>query len=47
MMHDGNLNDCGLPNGEPAKLMAPMTSLASNIFSWSRCSRKYITEFFE
>jgi len=47
MLHDSVFNNCGKPNGEPAKIMAPITAMVENPFQWSTCSRRYITDFID
>ena len=47
MEHDGTKNDCGINYGEPAKIMAGKAMASGNPFQWSRCSRKYITDYLE
>ena len=47
MEHDGIKNDCGITYGEPAKIMAGKATASGNPFQWSRCSRKYITDYLE
>eukprot|EP00058_Branchiostoma_floridae_P005910 XP_002591398.1 hypothetical protein BRAFLDRAFT_86916 [Branchiostoma floridae] len=46
MQHDGMGNECGL-NGEPARIMAAQLTRDAQPFSWSRCSREYITNFLD
>jgi len=47
MQHDSTGNVCGLPDHEPAKLMASQLAKNTEPFSWSSCSRNYITAFLE
>jgi len=47
MEHDGIKNDCGITYGEPAKIMAGKATASGNPFQWSRCSRKYITDYLD
>eukprot|EP00794_Sanderia_malayensis_P005938 gene5938-6628_t len=44
--HDGIRNDCTLRNGQ-LHIMTPSFSLSSQTWSFSKCSRKYITDFLE
>ncbi|XP_052633699.1 A disintegrin and metalloproteinase with thrombospondin motifs 6 isoform X6 [Harpia harpyja] len=47
MNHDGIGNSCGTKGHEAAKLMAAHITANTNPFSWSACSRDYITSFLE
>jgi len=47
MQHDGTGNTCGQPGFEPAKIMAGQLAKKNEPFSWSSCSRDYITAFLE
>lgn len=48
MQHDGTLNSCGgLTGEEPARLMAFQLAKNTEPFSWSSCSREYITAFLD
>ena len=47
MHHDGEGNHCGEQGQEPAKIMAAQMSKSTDPFSWSSCSRDYITAFLE
>ncbi|KAF7250354.1 A disintegrin and metalloproteinase with thrombospondin motifs 6 [Varanus komodoensis] len=47
MNHDGIGNSCGTKGHEAAKLMAAHITANTNPFSWSSCSRDYITSFLE
>ncbi|XP_039261164.2 A disintegrin and metalloproteinase with thrombospondin motifs 6-like isoform X1 [Styela clava] len=47
MQHDGNGNDCGTLDNEPAQIMAAQLTKNTRPFTWSRCSRKYITDFLD
>ena len=47
MQHDGAGNNCGTPGHEGAKIMAAQLTKNTDPFSWSSCSRDYITSFLE
>ncbi|XP_040977281.1 A disintegrin and metalloproteinase with thrombospondin motifs 6-like isoform X8 [Aquila chrysaetos chrysaetos] len=47
MNHDGIGNSCGTKGHEAAKLMAAHITANTNPFSWSACSRDYITSFLD
>ncbi|XP_061433351.1 A disintegrin and metalloproteinase with thrombospondin motifs 6-like [Lethenteron reissneri] len=48
MNHDGTGNACGTRGGrEAAKIMAAQLTSATSPFSWSSCSRDYITSFLD
>jgi len=47
MQHDGSGNVCGTPGHEPARIMAAQLAKNREPFSWSSCSRDYITNFLE
>ncbi|EPQ02558.1 A disintegrin and metalloproteinase with thrombospondin motifs 6 [Myotis brandtii] len=47
MNHDGLGNPCGTKGHETAKLMAAHITANTNPFSWSSCSRDYITSFLD
>lgn len=47
MNHDGIGNACGTKGHETAKLMAAHITANTNPFSWSTCSKDYITSFLE
>ncbi|KAE8636211.1 hypothetical protein XENTR_v10002887 [Xenopus tropicalis] len=47
MNHDGIGNSCGTKGHEAAKLMAAHITSNTNPFSWSACSRDYITSFLD
>ena len=47
MQHDGSGNVCGTPGHEPARIMAAQLAKNRQPFSWSGCSRDYITDFLE
>ncbi|XP_025019092.1 A disintegrin and metalloproteinase with thrombospondin motifs 6 [Python bivittatus] len=47
MNHDGIGNSCGTKGHEAAKLMAAHITANTNPFSWSTCSRDYITSFLD
>ncbi|XP_013409605.1 A disintegrin and metalloproteinase with thrombospondin motifs 6 [Lingula anatina] len=47
MQHDGAGNPCGTKGHEPAKIMAAQLTREVDPFSWSSCSRKYITGFLD
>ncbi|KAI1905320.1 hypothetical protein AGOR_G00014880 [Albula goreensis] len=47
MNHDGIGNSCGTKGHEAAKLMAAHITANTNPFSWSACSKDYITSFLE
>ncbi|CAH2296250.1 A disintegrin and metallo ase with thrombospondin motifs 6 isoform X2 [Pelobates cultripes] len=47
MNHDGIGNTCGTKGHEVAKLMAAHITSNTNPFSWSACSREYITSFLD
>lgn len=47
MNHDGIGNSCGTKGHETAKLMATHITANTNPFSWSACSKDYITSFLE
>ena len=47
MQHDGVGNPCGTAGHEPAKIMAAQLAKSADPFSWSSCSRDYITAFLE
>jgi len=47
MHHDGSGNVCGTPGHEPARIMAAQLAKNREPFSWSSCSRDYITNFLE
>ncbi|NWR39368.1 ATS6 metalloproteinase, partial [Tachuris rubrigastra] len=47
MNHDGIGNTCGTKGHEAAKLMAAHITANTNPFSWSACSRDYITSFLD
>nr|CAB3220001.1 A disintegrin and metalloproteinase with thrombospondin motifs 6 [Phallusia mammillata] len=47
MNHDGTGNECGPGNGQPSKIMAPQMTTNTSPFMWSRCSKKYITDFLD
>ncbi|XP_077866750.1 A disintegrin and metalloproteinase with thrombospondin motifs 6 [Saccoglossus kowalevskii] len=47
MEHDGSGNDCGKPGHEKAKIMAAQLSRNTDPFTWSSCSKKYITRFLD
>uniref|UniRef100_A0A8C4PZL5 ADAM metallopeptidase with thrombospondin type 1 motif, 6 n=1 Tax=Eptatretus burgeri TaxID=7764 RepID=A0A8C4PZL5_EPTBU len=45
--HDGVGNLCGTKNNEVAKIMAAQLTSNTSPFSWSSCSRQYITNFLD
>uniref|UniRef100_UPI00358F2B09 A disintegrin and metalloproteinase with thrombospondin motifs 6-like n=1 Tax=Myxine glutinosa TaxID=7769 RepID=UPI00358F2B09 len=47
MQHDGVGNLCGTKNNEVAKIMAAQLTSNTSPFSWSSCSRQYITNFLD
>ncbi|XP_039614616.1 A disintegrin and metalloproteinase with thrombospondin motifs 6 [Polypterus senegalus] len=47
MNHDGIGNSCGTKGHEAAKLMAAHITANTNPFSWSACSKDYITSFLD
>uniref|UniRef100_A0A3Q3W4D5 Uncharacterized protein n=1 Tax=Mola mola TaxID=94237 RepID=A0A3Q3W4D5_MOLML len=47
MNHDGIGNSCGTKGHETAKLMAAHITANTNPFSWSACSKDYITSFLD
>ncbi|CAH1774293.1 unnamed protein product [Owenia fusiformis] len=47
MQHDGAGNPCGTPGNDPAKIMAAQLTKNTDPFSWSTCSRTYITGFLD
>ncbi|KAJ8306539.1 hypothetical protein KUTeg_017084 [Tegillarca granosa] len=48
MQHDGAENPCGTPgSNEPAGIMAAKLTKGTRPFTWSSCSRAYLTEFLE
>ncbi|XP_002127703.3 A disintegrin and metalloproteinase with thrombospondin motifs 6 [Ciona intestinalis] len=47
MEHDGTNNDCGPRNGEPSQIMSPQLTKYTSPFSWSSCSKKYITDYLD
>ncbi|XP_030197887.1 A disintegrin and metalloproteinase with thrombospondin motifs 6 isoform X2 [Gadus morhua] len=47
MNHDGIGNSCGTKGHETAKLMAAHITANTNPFSWSACSKNYITSFLD
>ncbi|KAK2151593.1 hypothetical protein LSH36_358g02030 [Paralvinella palmiformis] len=47
MQHDGIGNYCGKPGHEPARIMAAQLTDNTEPFSWSSCSKRYITEFLD
>ncbi|XP_026863426.2 A disintegrin and metalloproteinase with thrombospondin motifs 6 [Electrophorus electricus] len=47
MNHDGIGNTCGTKGHETAKLMAAHITANTNPFSWSTCSKDYITSFLD
>ncbi|XP_032426500.1 A disintegrin and metalloproteinase with thrombospondin motifs 6 isoform X1 [Xiphophorus hellerii] len=47
MNHDGIGNSCGTKGHETAKLMAAHITANTNPFSWSSCSKDYITSFLD
>ncbi|CAL8278107.1 unnamed protein product [Merluccius merluccius] len=47
MNHDGIGNSCGTKGHETAKLMAAHITANTNPFSWSACSKSYITSFLD
>ncbi|KAL2087623.1 hypothetical protein ACEWY4_016451 [Coilia grayii] len=47
MNHDGIGNACGTKGHETAKLMAAHITANTNPFTWSACSKDYITSFLE
>uniref|UniRef100_A0A3P8VYD7 ADAM metallopeptidase with thrombospondin type 1 motif 6 n=1 Tax=Cynoglossus semilaevis TaxID=244447 RepID=A0A3P8VYD7_CYNSE len=47
MNHDGIGNACGTKGHETAKLMAAHITANTNPFSWSACSKDYITSFLD
>ncbi|XP_076815322.1 A disintegrin and metalloproteinase with thrombospondin motifs 6-like isoform X1 [Clavelina lepadiformis] len=47
MQHDGTRNDCGPKNGEPSQIMAAQLTKNASPFSWSGCSKQYITDFLD
>ncbi|XP_076875243.1 A disintegrin and metalloproteinase with thrombospondin motifs 6 [Brachyhypopomus gauderio] len=47
MNHDGIGNTCGTKGHESAKLMAAHITANTNPFSWSACSKDYITSFLD
>uniref|UniRef100_A0A8C7DLT8 ADAM metallopeptidase with thrombospondin type 1 motif 6 n=1 Tax=Oncorhynchus kisutch TaxID=8019 RepID=A0A8C7DLT8_ONCKI len=47
MNHDGIGNSCGTKGHEAAKLMAAHITANTNPFSWSACSKNYITSFLD
>ncbi|XP_034168470.2 A disintegrin and metalloproteinase with thrombospondin motifs 6 [Pangasianodon hypophthalmus] len=47
MNHDGIGNACGTKGHETAKLMAAHITANTNPFSWSTCSKDYITSFLD
>ena len=47
MHHDGAGNRCGYKGYETAKIMAAQLNKNTEPFSWSSCSRQYISDFLE
>ncbi|PVD22712.1 hypothetical protein C0Q70_15968 [Pomacea canaliculata] len=47
MHHDGAGNTCGLPDYEPARIMAARLTKDTSPFQWSSCSQRYVTDFLE
>uniref|UniRef100_A0A8C4QSZ4 ADAM metallopeptidase with thrombospondin type 1 motif, 10 n=1 Tax=Eptatretus burgeri TaxID=7764 RepID=A0A8C4QSZ4_EPTBU len=47
MNHDGMGNKCGGEGEEPARIMAAQLTAAASPFSWSSCSRQYISRFLD
>ncbi|KAG5262200.1 hypothetical protein AALO_G00293320 [Alosa alosa] len=47
MNHDGIGNSCGTKGHETAKLMAAHITANTNPFTWSACSKDYITSFLD
>ena len=46
MAHDGIHNECSLENND-LHIMTPSFSLNADTWSFSKCSRRYITNFLE
>ncbi|KAK3777711.1 hypothetical protein RRG08_021821 [Elysia crispata] len=47
MHHDSDKNHCGELGKEPQQIMADSVTKHASPFSWSNCSRKYITDFLD
>ncbi|XP_072037739.1 A disintegrin and metalloproteinase with thrombospondin motifs 7-like [Amphiura filiformis] len=47
MQHDGTGNDCDPSNSSDIHMMSPLLTMDSSPLTWSRCSREYITKFFD
>ncbi|XP_025111187.1 A disintegrin and metalloproteinase with thrombospondin motifs 6-like isoform X3 [Pomacea canaliculata] len=47
MHHDGAGNTCGLPDYEPARIMAARLTKDTSPFQWSSCSQRYVTDFLD
>ncbi|KAK2173582.1 hypothetical protein NP493_866g01061 [Ridgeia piscesae] len=47
MQHDGAGNKCGTRGHEGAKIMASQLTKNTDPFTWSSCSREYITSFLD
>uniref|UniRef100_H2YPL7 ADAM metallopeptidase with thrombospondin type 1 motif, 6 n=1 Tax=Ciona savignyi TaxID=51511 RepID=H2YPL7_CIOSA len=47
MEHDGPKNDCGPQSGKPSQIMSPQLTKYTSPFSWSVCSKNYITDFLD
>ena len=47
MHHDGAGNDCDASNSKDIHMMSSLLTMDSTPMTWSRCSREYITKFFE
>ncbi|XP_023221573.1 A disintegrin and metalloproteinase with thrombospondin motifs 6-like [Centruroides sculpturatus] len=47
MQHDGSGNDCLVKINEPGYIMSTQLSRLVYPVKWSRCSRQYITDFFD